>query len=144
MSTKSLKLIVRSDDDLTILSALLQDMTVRVGDIAWLPKENRLACVGNRFVWEKKFFLFKGRGKRVRTAFHVSSVLNVQLLNIDQADSEAVLELLNIEAEKQDEGVRVVFNFAGGASIAADAETLDIIASDLSEPWQAIARPHHD
>lgn len=144
MSTKPLKLIAQSDDDLTILSALLQDMTIRVGDIAWLPKENRLACVGNRFVWEKKFFLFKGRGKRVRTAFHLSSVLNVQLLNIDLADSEAVLELLNIETEKQSQSVRITLNFAGGSSIAADAEAIDIVASDLSEPWQAIARPHHD
>jgi len=140
---KQLKLIAQTPDDLEILSALLQDMTVRVGDIKWQPAEQRFACIGNRYIWEKKRLFRRPKGERVRTAFHFDNVQNVQLMGIDTESSDTVLNLLNIETNTLDTGYRMVLNFAGGSAIAINAETIDAVASDVSETWQAIARPDH-
>ncbi len=46
-----LKLIALDADDLKVISAHLQDAVLRVGDIAYLPRERRFAALGNRFDW---------------------------------------------------------------------------------------------
>ncbi|MFC3050583.1 DUF2948 family protein [Kordiimonas pumila] len=140
---KPLKLIAQSADDLTVISALLQDMTIRVGDIAWLPAEKRLACIGNRFVWEKKRLFRRPKGERIRTAFHFRGVEKLQYQNIDITNSESILSLLNIEATETEKSTQIVLNFSGGSSLAITAEVIDCVAADVSDTWQAIARPHH-
>jgi len=139
-----LKLIAQTEEDLAILSSLLQDTTIRVGDIAWLPKEKRFACVGNRYRWEKKHRFFKPKGERVRTAFHLSGIEKVQLHSVSLSDAETVLDLLNIDAQKNDTGYSLILNFSGGAAIRLQTEAIDAVATDLSESWEAIARPHHN
>ena len=47
-----LKLVALDPEDLAIVSAHLQDAIVRVGDLAYLPKERRFALVARRFDWE--------------------------------------------------------------------------------------------
>ena len=46
-----LKLIAFDADDLAVISAHLQDAVLKVGDIAYLPREKRFAAIGNRFDW---------------------------------------------------------------------------------------------
>lgn len=43
------KLIALDAEDLGVLSANLQDAIVRIGDMAFLPRERRFALVCNRF-----------------------------------------------------------------------------------------------
>ncbi|MBV1900049.1 MAG: DUF2948 family protein [Kordiimonadaceae bacterium] len=150
--SKPLKLIAQSDTDLAVISSLLQDCTMKIGDISWVPGEHRFAFVGNRYQWEKKRLFRRPKGGRVRVAFHASGISNAQLYNIDMQDSETVLDLLNIEAEKTeaDEGTAdtagytLLLNFSGGAAIRLQTETIDAVATDLGESWEAIARPAHD
>jgi hypothetical protein len=47
-----LRLLALDQEDLAIVSAHLQDAVVRVGDIAYLPKERRFALLARRFDWE--------------------------------------------------------------------------------------------
>ncbi|MBS7539181.1 DUF2948 family protein [Ancylobacter lacus] len=47
-----LKLIALDVEDLAVISAHLQDAVVRVGDMAFLPREHRFALLTNRFDWE--------------------------------------------------------------------------------------------
>ncbi|MCK0070748.1 DUF2948 family protein [Kordiimonas laminariae] len=138
-----LKLVAQNPDDLTVISALLQDMVIRVGDIAWLPEEKRFAAVGNRYRWEKKRLFRKPKGERIRTGFHFSSVNSAQLSGIDLSEKESFLELLSVEAVESDAGFFVILNFAGGPAIKLAVEAIDAVASDLSEGWEAIARPTH-
>ncbi len=49
---RGLKLIALDGEDLAIISAHLQDAVVRVGDMAFLPREHRFALLTNRFDWE--------------------------------------------------------------------------------------------
>ena len=43
-----LKLIALDAEDLSVVSAHLQDAVLQVGDLAYLPKERRFAAVANR------------------------------------------------------------------------------------------------
>src|SRR5262245_5336536 len=55
-----LTLIAFDADDLSVISAHLQDAVLKVGDVAYLPREKRFAAVGNRFDWAEAI----GDGKR--------------------------------------------------------------------------------
>jgi len=142
--SEPLKLIAQSDNDIQIISSLLQDMTVRIGDMAWLNTEHRFAFIGNRFRWEKKRWFRRPKGERIRTAFHLNSVTSAKLHQINLQDSDTVLELLDIEAYEQDNGFIFRINFAGGASVHLETETIDGLVTDIGESWHAIERPKHD
>ena len=139
-----IKLIAQSEEDLAVISALLQDTAVRVGDIAWLPKEKRFAFVGNRFQWEKKKLFRRPKGERVRTAFHLNGISTAQLQDLDLKDADNVLDLLNIEATETENGFTIVLNFSGGAAIRLQTEAIDAVATDISDSWDAVARPSHE
>lgn len=141
--TKPLKLIAQSPEELTILSSLMQDTTVRIADMAWLPGQRRFALVGNRYRWEKKGWLRRPKGERVRVALHFSGITHAQLSSIDLAAKDTVLDLLDMEAHETGIGVTILLNFADGASIRLSAEAVDATATDLTEPWEATARPRH-
>ena len=52
MKPKNLKLIAKTEEDLRVVSAHLQDSIVSVGDIANLKKNNIFLIQLNRFMWE--------------------------------------------------------------------------------------------
>jgi hypothetical protein len=139
--TNPLKLYATSEEDIAVISALFQDAALKASDIAWLQGERRFVLLANRFVWEKKRWFRKPKGERVRAAIHFNNVLKVQLQGIDMADENAVLGLLAIEAKGDD---TIQLTFSGGAAIRLHVECLDATATDLSEGWDALARPNHD
>ena len=51
---KPLKLRAYDREDFAVVSAVLQDALVPTIDMAWLPGEQRFACVANRFRWERR------------------------------------------------------------------------------------------
>ena len=139
--TNPLKLYAASEEDIAVISALFQDAALKVSDIAWLKQERRFVLLANRFVWEKKRWFRKPKGERVRSAVHFNGVLKVQFQGIDTADATAVLALLAMEAVGND---TIQLTFSGGAAIRLNVECLDATATDLSEGWDALARPDHD
>ena len=52
MKAKNLKLIAKTEDDLRVVSAHLQDSIVNVSDIASLKKNKIFLMQLNRFMWE--------------------------------------------------------------------------------------------
>lgn len=139
-----MKLVGQSPEELAIISGLMQDTTVRIADIAWLPEDHRFALVGNRFRWEKKRRFFRPKGERIRTGFHINGILEAKVHDIDLNAKDEVLELLNMEAHENGEEFFILMNFAGGASVRLKAECIDAVMTDLGEEWKAIERPHHD
>ena len=61
MKVKNLKLIARTEDDLRVISAHLQDSIASISDIANLKKNKIFLMQLNRFMWEdvEKEFLEK-------------------------------------------------------------------------------------
>ncbi|MCJ9430512.1 DUF2948 family protein [Kordiimonas marina] len=142
--TETLKLMAQTADDLTVLSSLLQDAAVRVGDIAWLPLERRFALVGNRFRWEKKRRFFRPKGERVRTGLTLTGVLSAETNGLNLQNKGDVLDLLSVTAEAAGDDFVILFAFAGGATIRLTAECIEASLSDLGEAWEALSRPEHD
>ena len=88
MKVKNLKLIARTEEDLRVVSAHLQDSIASVSDIANLKKNKIFLLQLNRFMWED---IEKGvfrKNKRIRSILKFENVLNVGSKNINQLKKE--------------------------------------------------------
>ena len=138
-----LKLLAEDEEDLNVVSAHLQDAVMRVGDLAYLPKQHRFVAVVNRFCWEG---CSEGqKGTRVLAGLHFDSVLKVQASHLRRDDPDAVVELLAIKFTRQGEtGGTIELMLAGGGRIKLDVECIEAQLRDMAEPRPAVARPAHD
>jgi hypothetical protein len=136
-----LRLVALDQEDLAIISAHLQDAIVRVGDIAYLPKEHRFAIVGRRFDWEAGP---QDAPRRRLTGLHFERVTAVRVRGMDPARPDAILELLAITFEERDapSGTATLF-FADGGAIQIDVECIEMQMKDLGPVWEAESRPAH-
>lgn len=141
---KPLRLIAADADDLRVVSTWLQDAVLKVGDLAYLPRERRFAFVANRFVWEAAGPATTGPFWRVRAGAHFSDVASVKQVNIRNEAKDAVLEILTIQFEPSTDGAGAVsLTFAGGGAIRIEVDAINAELRDISEPWRASARPKH-
>ena len=53
-STDKLRLSVRDEEDLTVMSAFLQDSLIALAEVKYLSEEKRFVFVANRFLWEQE------------------------------------------------------------------------------------------
>ncbi|WP_448585773.1 DUF2948 family protein [Thermaurantiacus sp.] len=134
---KRLHLAAVELDEVPAFSALVQDFVLKAADIAFDARGRRLVLLGNRFCWERN------APRRARTALVVSSLLRVARRNWPRS-REAPLELLAIEAEPTEAGARLYLHFAGGPALRLEAECIDLLLDDLSDPWPAARTPGHD
>lgn len=137
--TAPLRLLAEDADDITVVSAAVQDAVARLGDISYERRTRRLTVVLNRYRWESR------GGERVRSALQLGSVLSVQARRLRRGAREAVVELLALNFEPGDApGGTVTFSFAGGGDLRVEVECLDIALADISEPWPTPRRPQHE
>lgn len=138
-----MKLKAQTVEDLTVISACLQDAVVTLGDMAYLPRERRFALVANRFLWEEPREMAENC-HRIRTGIHFEDVLDVTTLDIRQDDKSLALELLAVEAIPAEETrATVLLIFAGGGMIRLEVECVTCLLTDMGEPWPARCRPWH-
>ncbi len=137
----SLKLLVQDADDLAVVSAHLQDTVVRIGDMAFLPKEQRFALVGCRFDWVAAE---KGRTERCHTGLHFDHVLHAAFQGFDPKKTDTVLNLLSaIFIETDVPSGEVLLTFSGGAAVRLEVECLDAQMRDFGARWTAAHCPDH-
>ena len=133
MSTTPLKLSATDTEDLTVISACLQDAVTVGSEVQYLAKERKFVAVFSRFRWEDHHA--DGKKRWVRAGVHFNGVLGVQSKGFSR-DPAAVLELLALEASAGEDGSgSVQLNFAGGASIRLQVECIDCHLTDMGEPW---------
>ena len=143
MAFKPLKLIVQDKEDLAPVSAALQDAVAQLGDFHYEPSARRFTLAFNRYRWEAGDET--GRGERVRTALQAGGVLSAKGRRLKQNSVDAVVNLLAIAfKEAEAPGGVLEFTFSGGGALRLDVECLDLVLADVSEPWRAAARPHHE
>ncbi len=139
-----LKLIALDEEDLAVLSSLLQDAVLRVADMSYLPKQKRFAAALNRFDWEKAA---KESGKdyrRRRAALRFDRVFNAKLRNVKPGAGDRVLSLLAVSfAAKEPPGGTLTLTFSGDASIQLEVECIEAELRDLGPEWRARAKPQH-
>jgi len=134
-----LRLVALDPDDLAVISAHLQDALLRVGDIIYLPKERRFVVQTRRFDWEAN------TPQRRLTCMHFEHVTGVRVRGIDQADKDAVLNLLAISFDERDapSGTATLI-FAEGGAIQVDLECIEMQMKDIGPVWAAESRPSHE
>ena len=133
------KMSAENDVDLTIMSSYLQDATVKVGDMAWLPGRRRFALMCNRFMWEEG----GSTRHRCRAGLHFEQVTSAKTRGIPQRVKDHVLDLLTVHATEQDHKVIIRLAFAGGADVNLEAEILEVHLDDVGEPWETELVPEH-
>ena len=79
MKAKNLKLIARTEEDLRIISAHLQDSIVSMENIASLKKNRIFLMQLNRFMWEDVEKGVFRKNKRIRTILKFDNVIEVTL-----------------------------------------------------------------
>jgi Protein of unknown function (DUF2948) len=143
-----LKLIALDAEDLEVISAHLQDAVMRVGDMTYLPREQRFALVLNRFNWEQALEQRPRRRQlsfeRRRTGLHFNRVRKVKVRKLNPRASNAVVELLAIRFEENDPpGGHIELMFAGGGTIRLDVECIEVALRDLGGSWSTDTLPAH-
>jgi hypothetical protein len=136
--TQALKLRGEDEEDLAVISAVLQDALVAVGEMAFLPAEGRFVLVANRFRWEPS----PGGDQRLErrlAGLRLDGVRSVQRRGFMPSDTERLLVLLAIRAEA---GL-LYLDFAGGSSIRLEVDRILCFLDDLGEPWPTRWRPKH-
>lgn len=146
---RPLRLRAESEEDLAIVSSLVQDAVGKTGEVHWLPTKHRLVAVLSRFRWENHIGDPSGTPpcERVLTALSVEGALRVRARGLDPRDGGQVFELLALLFEPT-EGCAgtLTLTMAGDAEIAVEVECLELSLTDLSRPWAAKAQkvPVHE
>ena len=144
MKQGTLKLIAKSNQDLRVISAYLQDAIVSPLDIANLKKNRIFLIQLSRFMWEDAEKGVFRKNKRVRTILKFDNVLKVFSKNIDQVDKSNFLDFLAIETEfMADKSYEVRLIFSGDAMIKLSTEVIDVTLDDQGAPWESKNKPKH-
>ena len=144
MQVKHLKLIARTEEDLKVVSAHLQDSIANISDIANLLKNKIFLMQLNRFMWED---IEKGvfrKNKRIRTILKFENVIKVHSKNINQTKKDKFLDFLTIETNLMpDNNYEMKIVFAGDAIIKIISEVIEVTLDDQGEPWETKNMPRH-
>jgi hypothetical protein len=130
-----LKLRAEDPEDIAIISAILQDALVAVGDMAWLPEERRFVMVLSRFRGEAAGSTLQ----RIHCGLRFDAVTAVWRQHFTPRDRERILVLLAIRPE--DKALRI--DFAGGAGVRLEVGGILCHLEDLGDPWPTRQKPRH-
>ena len=131
-----LKIKASDADDLSVISACLQDTAIRESDMVWEPTQHRFGFVGQRYMWEAK----NGprNGQRINCRVWVDGVQAAQRRGMDGPDNAFDLLAITTEAGA------ITLHFAGGA--AARLQLLQdwrVYLEDFGPAWPCPACPTH-
>ena len=144
MRAKNLKLIARTDEDLRIISAHLQDSIVKTTDIASLKKNKIFLMQLNRFMWEDVEKGVFRKNKRIRTILKFENVIEVKSKNINQKKKDRFLDFLAIESlQKPDKNYEMNLIFSGDVILKVVAEAIEVTLDDQGTPWDSKNKPKH-
>ena len=144
MTVKNLKLIARTEDDLRVVSAHLQDSIANILDIANIEKNKIFLMQLNRFMWEDVEKGVFRKNKRIRTVLKFENVLTVHAKNINQSKKDKFLDFLTIETIKMpDNNYEMKIVFAGDSVIKVIAEVIEVTLDDQGSAWDTKNMPKH-
>ena len=126
--------------DLDIISSMVQDCIVKRENITYLSKQRAFILLVNRFKWEEK-----DKYQRIYSIIRFQGVLKVKTKSLKLHNENLPLELLAINYHTTETGlIHIYLNFAGGAIIDLEAECVECVLKDLSEPWKTNIIPDHN
>ena len=144
MRAKNLKLIAKTDEDLRVISAHLQDSIVSTENIAKLERNKIFLVQLNRFMWEDVEKGVFRKNKRIRTILKFDNVIEVNSKNINQKSKDKFLDFLAIESKQMpDNNYEMKLIFSGDSVIRVISEVIEVALDDQGEPWDTKNKPKH-
>lgn len=138
---RPLALKAEDQDDLRVISALLQDAILPASEISYDARARRLALLINRFRWEDAD-MARAEGRpfeRVQSVLVIGDVMKLVSDGVDR-DAYTVLELLAINWQPGQDGTgRLSLEFAGDGTLAADVECINLDLRDVTRPYLAVS-----
>jgi hypothetical protein len=134
-----LKLSALDADDLSVISAAIQDSLVAVRDCAYFNGEKRFVLLLNRFRWEADPGV-ETRYWRTHSALVFNDVTAVHHHKIPLDKPDRVLELLSVALENDRS---VSLRFAAERTIRLEIGRLACHLGDVGEPWPTPWKPAH-
>jgi hypothetical protein len=147
--TEPLKLIALDAEDLSIVSAHLQDAVLLVGDMVYQPRERRFVAIANRFDWALAANSEAETAKdfvRHRTAIRIERITAAKLQGIDLKAKQQTLALLAVEFHSTGPDTPdgdILLLFAGGGGIRLTVDCIEAQLEDLGAAWAAQSKPDH-
>jgi len=143
-----LAVLVADQEDLGVVSAVLQDAVLSATDMRYVAKRREFCLLVNRFRWEDRIAseVRGSRYERVRTLLIVRDVLSVRSQGLQQHADDTVLSLLSISFTPAEDGTGTVhFVLAGDGLVDLEVEALNATARDVTRPYLAPSRhaPQH-
>ena len=144
MKPKNLKLIAKTDEDLRVISAHLQDSIADIKQVANLKKNKIFLMQLNRFMWEDVEKGVFRKNKRIRTILKFENVLEVHSKNINQSKKDKFLDFLAIECTiMPDNNYEMNIIFAGDSIIKIISEVIEVTLDDQGDAWDTKNKPKH-
>ena len=144
MKAKNLKLIAKTEEDLRVVSAHLQDSIASISNIANLKKNKIFLMQLNRFMWEDVEKGVFRKNKRIRTILKFENVLEVHSKNVNQYKKDNFLDFLAIESGAMpDNNYEMRIIFAGNSVIKIISEVIEVTLDDQGEAWDTKNKPNH-
>ena len=144
MKAKYLKLIAKTEEDLKVVSAHLQDSIVSFRNIANLKKNKIFLMQLNRFMWEDVEKGIFRKNKRIRSVLKFENVIEVASKNINPDRKDNFLDFLAIEANQlPDMNYEIKLIFSGDSIIKIITEVIEVTLDDQGEPWDTKNKPIH-
>lgn len=143
-----LRIVAADAEDLTVISALVQDAVLPVTEMRWQPALRRFALLINRFRWEDRDGV-TGRHapERVQAVLLIGDVTRLSSTGFDRGEADLVLSILSLEFAPGEDGTgRITLWLAGDGAIAAEVECVNVTLRDVTRPYRAPsgAVPQHD
>lgn len=135
MNRTGLKLQARDNEDIQVVSAVLQDSIAPVVDMHYLAPEKNFVMVVQRLRRENE-----EKKERVCCALNLRGVESVQTQGFNPADTDVMLDLLALMPE----GDALDLVFASDARVRLHLKDWNMIIEDFGEPWPAQCSPCHD
>ncbi len=134
----AVKLRARDAEDLAVVSAMLQDGLVPLGDMEFLLGEHGFIMAVNRYRWEND------TRERILAGLRFDAVRDVRYRGIDRKNRSQFLSFLAVTYEGGETEGMVVMQFSGGGAIQLDVGGLNCILADFDEGWPTLWKPAHD
>ena len=145
---RPLNLGALDQDDLQVVSTLIQDAVFPASEMIWDASQRRFAILINRFRWEDRSLRDQSGHavERVQTVLSIDNVLGIASQGIELANKDMIFLALSLQFEPElDAGGTVLLTLAGDGAIKLSVEALEVRLKDVTRPYRALSKtvPDH-
>lgn len=134
-----LRLIANSAEDISVISAAVQDAILKVGDVRFDKKRRFLSLRLSRFRHESS------DAARIEAGLRIDGVLDIKSKGIDRSDADALAVLLGIKFQPSNPpSGDIEITFAGGGAMLLSVEAADVTLADVGETRATKSIPDHE